>query len=155
MPKNSTLLTSILASRRAGLLRLRPVQGPVRLECLGERCGRCCQAMGSGIHITTQDLVQLTKVNALAEKCSLKTNGRACALLQSNTCSIYEHRPRSCREYPFYNLGGKLYYDSGCPGIQRDRAEEPDAGQLTPIEEYLRPLPRVLRPAVVRLFTMW
>ena len=90
------------------------------------RCGCCREDCGGLLH---------------------QGQGTACCLLKDGLCSIYAHRPRGCIEYPWYNIGGRLYYDQGCPGIRHDRDERPNAADIGPFENFFAGTPR----AIVRL----
>ena len=56
--------------------------------------------------------------------------------LKEGLCSIYDARPSGCREYPWYNVNGKLYYDAGCPGMKSDADERPDVSGIQPFENF-------------------
>ena len=145
------------SSRRAGLLRLRPVNGPTRLVCLGVNCGLCCQVLG-GANVEEQEAAPLRSLKVIQPEgaaLQLKCNGLQCVLFSGGHCSAYQVRPRACREYPWYNVGGRLFYDAGCPGIRTDADERPDVNALRRVEEYLEMFPRVLRGGLVRLLTAW
>jgi Fe-S-cluster containining protein len=150
-------IQTILSSRRAGLMRLRKVQGPTALVCLREECGRCCNVLG-GAEVDPSEAEPLKKLDALREVATglrLKCEGSRCALLRENLCSAYEVRPRACKEYPWYNVNGTLYYDRGCPGIRHDLDEQPDPKTLVPVETYFSMFPRLVRPLVIRLLRAW
>jgi Fe-S-cluster containining protein len=53
-------------------------------------------------------------------------------------------RPQACKEYPWYNIGGKLYYDSGCPGIKHDQDQRPDVDEIQPLENFFPNTPRLI-----------
>jgi Fe-S-cluster containining protein len=144
-------------SRRAGLLRLREAQGPTRLVCLGVNCGLCCRVLG-GANVEPGEAAPFRSLKVLQSEgasLQLKCAGLKCALFREGRCSAYEIRPRACREYPWYNVGGKLYYDVGCPGIRTDADDRPDVNTLRRVEEYLEMFPGIIRASVVRLLTVW
>lgn len=151
------LLRTIIKARKAGLLRLRPATGAVRLDCLAEKCGLCCKVLGSGIVVTPQDALSIPS-ELLATRGNsgtlMKSCGSTCAALASNLCSIHARRPRGCREYPFYNVGGLLHFDQGCPGIKHDLMAAPAADGLTPIEAYL-PMPNWVKKIVIGVMRKW
>jgi Fe-S-cluster containining protein len=67
----------------------------------------------------------------------LKSFEGTCSQLQDATCKCHGVRPRGCREYPWYSVDGRLFYDSGCPGIRHDRDEHPNQSNLTDVGAYL------------------
>ena len=142
-------LRHIISGRRAGLLRLRPVKGPIRLECIGCECGLCCSHLG-GTFVTAEEAPPLQELNAVEEvDGKLRLHGSCCVLLKGKACSGYEFRPRGCKEYPWYNNGGELYCDKGCPGIRYDSDERPEAETLRPADVYF------LAPRPTRSFLLW
>ena len=164
MPRSSTsrgyalrqLLSSIFRARKAGLLRIRPAPDIVRLECIGGVCGLCCATMGGGITVSKHEATALPKdaVTQQGENLFLKSHCGSCVLLESRMCSAYSARPKGCREYPWYNIEGRLHYDSGCPGIHFDRDERPCVVSLTPIEAYF-PISRFLQRLLIGLIRHW
>ena len=154
------LMRAIARSRMHGLLRLREVTTPVHLECLGGQCGLCCKLMGTAVHVGTEErdsLVQIAEIGALrSTKYVLPhaTSG-SCTLLQNSSCSIYERRPRSCREYPWYNIGDRLFVDTGCPGIRWGSSAAPEASTLTPLRVFLEDFPSPIIKLLTWLFTNW
>lgn len=145
---NWTLIRAVYKARRNGLLRLRPATGPTRLDCLREAWARCCLNLGSPA-VTEEEAqhIDAAAVVRTAAGCFIRARGTACCLLKDGLCSIYAHRPRGCIEYPWYNIGGRLYYDQGCPGIRHDRDERPNAADIGPFENFFAGTPR----AIVRL----
>ena len=77
----------------------------------------------------------------------IKSDDCTCTLLKNGLCSIYPHRPKGCREYPWYNIDGKLYYDSGCPGLKFDIDEHLDISKIQPFDNFFPNTPR----SIVRL----
>jgi len=150
------LIISIISSRKAGLLRLRRASSPIRLRCIGGECGLCCSVMGA-TSVTFEESKDLPQGAVISQngQLQLKCAGKECTLLKDGFCSVYEYRPRGCREYPWYNINGELYYDSGCPGIRQDRDEHPDPKNLRPTIEYLDPLPGLLKRTLLLLFRWW
>lgn len=144
-------------SRRAGLLRLREANRPTRLVCLGVNCGLCCRVLG-GANVEAEEAGPLRSLNVIQPEraaLQLKCEGLQCVLFHDGRCSAYEVRPRACREYPWYNIDGRLFYDAGCPGIRTDADGRPNVNTLRRVEEYLEMFPRFLRGGVVRLLTVW
>ena len=124
---NLVLLKAIFKAKRNGLYRLVEADGPTRLDCLSEKCAKCCKCLGSPV-VSVDEAENIDE--GVIYKCQngmfIKSDNSICTLLNEGLCSIYHHRPRGCREYPWYNIGGVLYYDSGCPGIKHDADERPD-----------------------------
>ncbi|MCA9477566.1 MAG: YkgJ family cysteine cluster protein [Nanoarchaeota archaeon] len=42
----------------------------------------------------------------------------------NNACSVYEKRPKACREFPLYEKGKTLLVASWCPGYQEGLLDE-------------------------------
>ena len=83
-----------------------------KTDCLA--CGACCK--GSPPIVTKSDAKRIAKALEIPPKTfikrylvedydgSLMMNGVPCSFLgDDNRCSIYEHRPKACREYPHTN----------------------------------------------------
>ena len=152
------LLLKIIEIRFKGLLRLRPATTPLRLDCLGVACGLCCQIMGGEVAVFDDDdvdPVQRYLVKRRGGTQTIKGNGCVCTLYEDGLCSRHSNRPKSCREYPWYNVGGVLFYDTGCPGMRLDRDERPNVTDIRPIGQYLDELPRYLRGPVVFILSLW
>ncbi|MBN1818260.1 MAG: YkgJ family cysteine cluster protein [Sedimentisphaerales bacterium] len=135
---NLFLIKAVLKARRRGLLHLVRADKPVRLDCLADKCALCCKLLGSPL--VTPEEARRIDPHVLKRKGQAyfpRAQGTQCGLLQKGLCSIYEARPSGCREYPWYNLGGVLYYDSGCPGIKQDRDERPDRNDIGPFERFI------------------
>ena len=156
MVEIGVFIARVINARARGLLRLRPADGPTRLECLREHCGLCCSTLG-GTRVEVNELPDLVQIGAVevrdGELC-LRRLGPRCVLLDGSGCSAYEHRPKGCREYPWYNVGGQIFIDKGCPGIRHDWDERPDPNSLRLIEEYY-PLPRVLQRLLLWVIRSW
>ena len=136
------VLWTVLRARRSGLLHLRLAEGAMRLDCLGGRCAVCCELLGSPL-VREGELEGFGAENVVqrggavfAKSCS----GR-CIMLSKGLCSIYQNRPAGCREYPFYNIDGRLYYDAGCPGVRFDRDERPAVEDITRFEQFFPGVP--------------
>lgn len=148
------VLRNLVAGRRAGLLRLRRADSPVRLECLREKCGLCCKVLG-GTHVEPSEVAKLSKFNVLeraGEGARLACDSGKCRALTEGVCSVYEFRPRGCRDYPWYNIDGQLYYDAGCPGMKRGVDGRPDASLIRPVREYL---PMGLERILIWVMKIW
>ena len=100
-------------------------------------------------------LVQIGAIHFVSGRAQLRCTGQTCALLQGNQCSAYPLRPRGCREYPFYNVGGELYYDAGCPGFRDGIGALPDPHELRPVEAYLMGVPGFLQRVLLGIFQRW
>jgi uncharacterized protein len=90
------------------------VAAPIReaIDCTA--CGNCCRALQ--VHVTPEDVETLAagidvSVDAIHiryltdEGCAeieewRKFKQRPCAFLDGNRCSVYAHRPETCRAYP-------------------------------------------------------
>lgn len=146
----------IIHARCAGLLRLRPASTPIRLECLGDRCAKCCSTMGGGVVVSSDESPQLTRFvrQDHGNGAVLKANRASCVLLVNGHCARYLDRPRGCREYPWYRIDDALYFDSGCPGMMRGADGRPNVQTLSPIDKYL-PANSGLRRVLIWLFKHW
>jgi Fe-S-cluster containining protein len=134
---NITLIKAILKAKRKGLLRLVPASEATRLDCLADKCAKCCRTLGTPV--TTPQEAEKIGFDSIAKDRTgmfIKSNKCVCSLLKKNLCSIYLVRPRGCREYPWYNVDNRLYYDSGCPGIKHDIDERPNADSIQPFENF-------------------
>ncbi|MBE0536304.1 MAG: YkgJ family cysteine cluster protein [Phycisphaerae bacterium] len=145
---NLTLIRAVLKARRKGLLHLSPATEATRLDCLADACVKCCLNLGAP-RVSEDEALRIDPAALTRTKagCFVKSKGTACCLLDAGLCSIYARRPRGCIEYPWYNIGGRLYYDQGCPGIKHDRDERPNVADIQPFEHFFPGMPRV----VVRL----
>jgi sodium/pantothenate symporter len=142
---NLTLLKAVLKARKNGLLRLFPAAEPLRLCCLKDKCAKCCRNLGSPV-VTVKEAEKIDSRFLVKNKNGIftKSKNSCCCLLQKGLCSVYPDRPRGCREYPFYNIDGILYYDAGCPGIKKDKDGRPDAKQVQPFENFLPRCPKIM-----------
>jgi hypothetical protein len=74
-------------------------------------CGNCCRSLD--VYLTPQDALRLgdalpnpqtyiehPRAEAQGEWGMLRA--RPCAFLKGNLCSLYAHRPQSCRDYPAF-----------------------------------------------------
>jgi len=148
------LIRSVLAARRRGLLRLVPADEPTRLDCLADKCALCCKTLGAP-RVTEEEAGRIDQ-RALVRKAGAiftRSVGTQCSLLKDGLCSIYADRPSGCREYPWYNVDGRLHYDAGCPGIRHDRDERPGAGSVQPMENFFAGTPRILVRLLKRFCT--
>jgi len=131
------LLKTVFNARSKGLLRLKPATEPIRLDCLAEKCAKCCINLGSPVVTPAEaEKIDAAKIFKYKNANFIKSDDCTCCLLKDNLCSIYPDRPSGCREYPFYNIDGKLYYDAGCPGIKKDKDGRPDINQIKPFERF-------------------
>lgn len=150
-------LVPLLRARKAGLLRLRAAQKPIRFECLGARCRRCCSVMGGGIILRSEgeaNLLPAESVECVDRTWRIKDERGVCTLLKGGRCVCYQSRPKGCQEYPWYNISGNLYYDRGCPGMKTDGDNRPDIAGIAPIETYL-PLRKWILGLCVLLMRQW
>lgn len=140
---NITLIKTILKAKRKGLLRLVPASQVTRLDCLADKCAKCCKTIGTPV-VTTQEAEKIgyDSIVKCQKSMFIKSNKSTCSLLKKNLCSIYLVRPKGCREYPWYNIDGQLYYDRGCPGIKHDIDERPDTDSIQPFENFFPLTPK-------------
>lgn len=137
------LIRNVIRARRSGLLRLVPANEPTRLCCPAEKCARCCSNLGGPV--VTEEEAEKLGYEAIAKDKNVmfvKSRNGVCCLLKGGLCPVYSDRPSGCREYPWYNIGGRLYYDSGCPGIKHDRDERPDINSIQPFENFFPQTPK-------------
>ena len=134
------LLLCLFRSRRVGLLRLTPASTKVRLECLGGQCGLCCSVMGGEVVVSSKEACAFSPSSLVIQGSHIKLSGQRgmCSQLRDKSCHCYEIRPRGCREYPWYNIDGALFFDRGCPGIKFDLDGRPDPKDITPIDSYFK-----------------
>ena len=151
------LIVAIFRARKSGLLRLRKVVTPVGLNCRVGRCGKCCSAMGGEITVKIEEVYNYASSDIIKKKNNLivlKDKCGKCVYLVDSKCQIYPKRPKSCQDYPWYNINSTLYYDVGCPGIVFDVDKTPSVAEITPIFEYLH-RSKKLQKILVWLFTHW
>lgn len=152
-----SFLIKVIKVRYNGLLRLREADRPARLKCLKDECSKCCTLMGGEVTVTDKEARNIPQ-KLLTLKHSnyvIKSNCDSCALLKKGKCGYYKLRPKSCRDYPWYNIGNTLYYDSGCPGIQFDIDERPNVSTISPIESYFGFLPIIVQRVLLFLIKCW
>ncbi len=147
---------TVLAARRLGLLRLRPADRPVRLVCLQDACSKCCSIPGIAPVLLPGELKYIPPhlVSDTSEGMAIVGCASGCTALSNGLCSIHANRPQGCREYPFYNVDGQLYVDSGCPGLNFDKDGRPPVDEITPYETYF-PAPYWLQRLLLRVFCWW
>lgn len=152
LPKLINHLKRIFGARRAGLLKLRPVSSDLRFKCLGAECGKCCEAIGvTGDQAST--ITAITHNSQPRQSVGNSTSCPACPLFDL-VCTAYEDRPAGCKEYPWYNVGGALFFDSGCPGIGIVGDGPPDLSSITPVESYLE-VPSFIRRPMLWILSRW
>ncbi|MFH1056134.1 MAG: YkgJ family cysteine cluster protein [Candidatus Altiarchaeota archaeon] len=87
-------------------------------------CGTCCRF--SVIPLTPEDVKRLEvggykdfSEKRNGELALKRLNGR-CLFVKDDKCTVYEHRPQVCREFPFFKLYGIGYAEkaSFCPGME-------------------------------------
>lgn len=144
------IIQTILHARKKGLLFLKKANHPARLECLGGDCGLCCEVLGSGVSVNEEEakIIGEKFIVRTGNVTVLKSHESTCCLLKDKFCSRYGERPQGCREYPWYNVNGELYYDSGCPGMKYDRDERPSVRSLKPLENYLPGFPKIFQKII-------
>jgi len=134
---NWVLIKSVIKARRKGLYRFKSPTGPTRLVCLKDKCAKCCRAIGTPV-VTEGEAETIGNDCLMTEKGAMfvKSEDCECTLLKQGLCLIYPRRPKGCREYPWYNIDGRLYYDSGCPGLSYDKDERPDVNNIQPFDNF-------------------
>jgi Fe-S-cluster containining protein len=149
---NWILIKAIIKARRKGLLRLVPAAGPTCLDCLADKCAKCCRTLGTPV-VTSQEAEKIGYQSILKDKHEMfvKSNKSVCSLLKDGLCSVYPVRPKGCREYPWYNIDGRLYYDSGCPGIKHDEDKRPSVNGIQPFEKFFPLTPQPILRLVKRV----
>jgi Fe-S-cluster containining protein len=112
--------------------------------------------MGGGVTVARDESKQMRTdaIVQVGKVIMLKSIGGRCSQLKAGACECYSVRPKGCAEYPWYNINGMLYYDSGCPGILFDERSHPKASELMPIDRYLVG-PSWLKKIIVRLLQAW
>jgi Fe-S-cluster containining protein len=138
------LVKAILKARKEGLMRLTPATGATRLDCLKDKCAKCCRTLGTPV-VTSIEAEKIAAESLIKDKHGrifTRSENSVCCLLKDGFCSIYPVRPRGCCEYPWYNIAGRLYYDSGCPGMKHDLDQRPSAGDIMPFEDFFPLTPR-------------
>ena len=134
---NWVLIKAVRMARKSGLLRLRLADKPLNFTCLTSKCAMCCNLLGSPV-VSQAEAQKIDPNLILKNKYGLFLNSKdcTCCALKGNLCSIYPVRPRGCREYPWYNIDGRLYYDAGCPGITLGGDNRPDLSTIEPFENF-------------------
>lgn len=134
---NNDLHQIIKKAKERGLLNLKKADGRVRFDCLKDKCALCCSFLGSP-SVTDDEITKIgeNNITRFDSHCFVKSDLGTCILLKNGLCSKYPSRPLGCREYPWYNIDGQLYYDAGCPGIKYDYADKPDVNTIGPIQRF-------------------
>lgn len=152
---NWTLIMAIIRAKRKGLLRLTEVTEPVNFICLADKCAKCCKTIGSPV-VTPHEAEKIDPGSIVKDKKGMfiRSKNGVCCMLEKGLCSIYPVRPSGCREYPWYNIDGKLYYDSGCPGMGYQTNDHPEIDQIQPFENFFPDMPkfavRIIKKACVK-----
>lgn len=117
-------------------------------ECT--RCGRCCTGEPGYVWLDDAEIARLAETQGLAPETFLAAfatrarrgwtlretaNGDCVFYAQGVGCTVYEHRPKQCRTWPFWesNLRSPHAWKvtgQHCPGVDR--------GDLVPVEEITR-----------------
>jgi Fe-S-cluster containining protein len=142
---NWILIKSVIKARRCGLYRFAIPDKPTRLVCLKNKCAKCCKVIGTPV-VTSEEALRIGLASLMTDRGAIfiKSDGCMCTLLKAGLCSIYPHRPKGCREYPWYNINGRLHYDSGCPGIEYDKDERPDVKDIQPFDNFFPNTPKFI-----------
>jgi Fe-S-cluster containining protein len=151
---NTFLIKAVLSSRKSGLLHLKPADKTIRLDCLAEKCAKCCKTLGGPKVIESEALkIGLSSIIEAKKGVFIKSVEGVCSLLKDGLCSKYPDRPKGCREYPWYNIDGKLFYDFGCPGMKTDQDGRPDVKDIQSFENFFPGLPRPLIWVIKKICT--
>ena len=152
------MIIRILRSRIHGLLRLRPVESNTYFSCLKDKCGLCCKVFSGRVTVAPNEIKRFPNehlINYKSYTC-LKYKQGQCIYLDKNLCQVYTYRPKSCREYPWYNVQGKLYVDIGCPGVNSDIGNSPpNVSSISPIEDFYTNYPPFVSRIIIRLLKYW
>jgi sodium/pantothenate symporter len=146
------LLRSVVKARQNGLYRFKSPAGPVRLVCLKDKCAKCCRVIGTPV-VTDEEAGKIGFQSLVTDRGAtfVKSDGCICSLLKDGLCSIYPRRPKGCREYPWYNIDGRFYYDSGCPGLKFDKNELPDVKEIQPFDNFFPNTPKFIVRLIKRI----
>ena len=142
---NWILIKAVIKARKNGLLRLTPTTVPTWLDCPAGTCAKCCEFLGSPV-ITPDEAERIDSQWIVKDKDAIfiRSQDSVCCLLKESLCSIYQDRPKGCIEYPWYNIDGRLYYDSGCPGIKHDKDDRPNVNDIHPFEYFFPQTPKFI-----------
>ena len=147
------LLARIAVLRRSGFLKFRKANEPIRLVCMEERCPKpCCRFLGPPeITVSEGSLIGMEYVNRKADAYHLKSAecGGCCRWSASGQCLSYHMRPQACKDYPWYNIEGQLFYDAGCPGLIFGVDGRPNVQEVRSFRFYLAGLPKWLQHCVI------
>ena len=151
---NLALIKTIIKAKSNGLLKLVPASEPTRLDCLADKCAKCCKTIGMPVvTISESEKIDGNAIIRTRYGMFIRAEKGACCLLNDGLCSIYGDRPKGCREYPWYNVNGRLYYDKGCPGIKHDVDERPEANSIQPFENFFpltaKPILRLIKKVCI------
>ena len=138
------LIKAIIKARKEGLMRLSSATSATRLDCLKDKCAKCCRTLGTPV-VTSLEAEKIAAEWLIKDKHGrifTRSQNSVCCLLKDGLCSIYSVRPRGCREYPWYNINGRLYYDSGCPGMKHDQDQRPRVDDIMPFEDFFPLTPK-------------
>lgn len=152
-----TLLFSLFKARFKGLLRLRQATLNTNFECLRDKCPRnCCKAFAL-VEVSANEATAGGFATRLVNgKCYLKREKGACIYLSTGSCTVYEHRPGACKEYPLYKIDGKHYVDIGCPGIREGTGPSNCVfSNIMEMKRYYVAWPRTQFRILVWMLTHW
>lgn len=94
--------------------RVDAIAAPIIAAIDCKQCANCCrsldvyltepdaQRLAEGIHIPVEDIITRYIDPAAEVEEWGKFRARPCAFLNGNLCSVYAHRPESCRIYPVF-----------------------------------------------------
>ena len=94
--------------------RIDAIAAPIIAAIDCTQCANCCRSLdvyltepdahrlADGIHIPVDEIINRYVDSATEEEEWGKFQAHPCAFLQGKLCSVYEHRPESCRIYPVF-----------------------------------------------------
>jgi Fe-S-cluster containining protein len=111
-----------------------------------QRCGRCCEQK-EDIAVYLSDIEEWSKDGTIYQvfpnlsiseefgvmSIQLQREDGKCILYDKDKkeCTIYEHRPLTCRAYPLkYNGKGFLIKDKECPGLQQGEMSQESLSEI-------------------------
>ncbi len=131
-------------------------QDGLRFTCT--QCGNCCTGAPGYIWISDEEISALAKRLGMEEPAFRRrytrvVRGRGTSLLEKANndcaffekgrgCTVYEHRPKQCRTWPFWRplLASREDWDAaaaGCPGMNRGKAHNADRIAATAVDDGL------------------
>lgn len=82
------------------------------------RCNANCCKQGSIVLTTIEEIKNMEVIGELKNGYLSINVMDGCPKLKKNLCSIYELRPKICRDYPLFLRTKTLFIAELCPGIE-------------------------------------